>query len=161
MITEISAAISGVKAAADLAKALNDTMSQAALNEVKIGLQEKILDAHGALLAAQAAEQESDRRIADLEQQINQFNAWDAGRDRYELTAVDSGAFAYTLKPGREEGEPPHWLCPTCFNRRIKSLFQFENNLPREGRDWLARWKCHTCSSTLTLYQGLRPGETQ
>lgn len=159
MITEITAALTGLKAALDLAKGLNDTLSQAAINEIKISLQQKILEAQGALLAAQGAEQESDKRIGELETQIAKLNAWDAGRDRYVLTAVDVGAFAYTPKPGSEDEEPPHWLCPSCFTNHRKSFLQFQNNLPRDGRDLLARWKCHTCESTLTVQQGLNPGD--
>ena len=157
MIAEISAGLGSLKTAKDLIVGLNAALTQAAVAELKISLQGTILEAQSALLAAQDAEAANARSIADLEQEIVRLKDWSAEKERYELKAVDAGAFAYMPKEGMEGSEPPHWLCTRCFGEGRKSIIQFENNLPTDGRDSFERWKCSACGGTLTTAQGTRP----
>lgn len=161
MIAEIAAGISGLKSAADLVKTLQATATQATVNEVKIGLQQHIMEAQTALFAAQQAETATTGRIRDLEQQIVEFKDWSRDAERYELKAIDRGCFAYMPKAGVENGEPPHWLCANCFNRRHKSFLQFKGqDQDRPGvRASTSTYGCDTCKATLKVNYTRKPSE--
>lgn len=161
MLAEISAGLSSLKAAADIIKGLNAANTQAAITEVKIGLQKLVFEAREALAAAQAAQASALQRIHDLEQEIVQLKDWDGEKQRYQLNTIDSGAVAYTLKPGMENGEPPHWLCANCFNRRHKSFLQFK------GQDWRpsgsrgdhSTYGCDACTATFKVFYTKMPSK--
>jgi hypothetical protein len=161
MIAEIAAGLSGLKAASDIVKSLQATATQSAINDVKIGLQQHIMEAHTALMAAQMAEATASGRIRDLEQQIVELKDWEADKQRYQLQAIDRGCFAYMPKPGMEVGEPPHWLCANCFNRRHKSFLQFKGrDQDRPGhRADTSNYGCDTCKATLKVYYTRKPSE--
>lgn len=121
-ITEISAGLSGLKAAKEILQALQGIKSATELNAVKIDLQGHILEAQQGLFAAQQLEAESARRIAELESEIVGLKEWAAERERYELKRYHPGALAYSLKPQMAQGEPPHRLCTHCFHAGKKSI---------------------------------------
>ena len=89
---------------------------------------------------------------------------WAAEQERYTLHAVDSGAFAYALKPGVEATEPPHWLCPQCFHQQRKSILQFDSQPPiRPGqrRGDYRRWVCSACEHALMVEHTKNPANTK
>jgi Zn finger protein HypA/HybF involved in hydrogenase expression len=161
MIAEITAGLSGLKSASDIIKTLQTTATQATVNEVKIGLQQHIMEAQTALFAAQQAETASAGRIRDLEQQIVEMKDWSREAERYQLQAIDRGCLAYVPKSGMENGEPPHWLCASCFNRRHKSFLQFKGrDQDRPGhRADTSNYGCDTCKATLKVHYGRKPSE--
>ncbi|WP_312313151.1 hypothetical protein [Sphingobium yanoikuyae] len=128
MLTEISAGLNSLKAAKDILQALNGIQSAVAVNEVKFNLQSLLLNAQQSLFAAQEAQAAAAKRIADLEQQIVRLKDWSAEKGRYQLRDVGRGSFAYVVKPGMEQGEPPHWLCTNCFDHGRKSFMQSKGN---------------------------------
>lgn len=160
MIAEIAAGLSGLKSAADLVKTLQATATQATINEVKIGLQQHIMEAQTALFAAQQAETATTVRIRDLEQQIVEFKDWTREAERYELKAIDRGCFAYMPKAGMENGEPPHWLCTNCFNKRQKSFLQFKGQDQDRGtRGIMSTYACDTCKGSLKVHYTRDPAK--
>jgi hypothetical protein len=48
--------------------------------------------------------------------------------ERYHLTMPSAGVYAYGLKPGMEQDEPPHLLCANCFTQSEKSILQFSQD---------------------------------
>jgi hypothetical protein len=147
MIAEISAGISSLKTAKELVQGLNSLKTEAALNEVKINLQSLILDAQQGLFAGQEAQSAAAERIRQLEQKLMEFENWTAESERYELADAGQGTMAYRLKPGMENGEPPHWLCATCFQDRKKSHLHKEDQFP--GRNTVLR--CMPCRTELII----------
>lgn len=151
-LAEIAAGFEALKAAAGLVQALNASATQATINEVKLELQQRLLDAQRALLAAQEAEATTTARMRDLEQQIVKFEDWEREKQRYELKAIAPGAFAYVPKAGMENGDPPHWLCANCFENRRKSIYQ---KLPGSSAQTALRiptsYECGTCKSKVSL----------
>lgn len=159
MLAEIGAGLGSLKAAMDLAKGLSAANTQATLNDIKIELQSRILEAQEALASAREASTSDAQRIRDLEQAIVQFKDWEAEKQRYRLTAVDPGAFAYTHKPGMEDGEPPHWLCAGCFEKRQRSFLQTRGHVMPDGRRLdKARWGCNSCKGEILVYYTRKPG---
>ncbi len=159
MLGEIAAGLSSLKAASDIIKGLNAAGTQAAINDVKLGLQNHIFEAREALAAAQEAQSTALSRIRDLEQEIVHLKDWEGEKQRYQLADVDRGAFAYIPKPGMENGEPPHWLCTNCFNRNQKSFLQYKGqDVTRNGvRDVTATYGCDACKATIKVSYTRKP----
>lgn len=140
MIGEIGAGLGSLKAAADILKGLNAAHTQAAINEVKISLQGHIFEAREALSAAQEAQATALGRVRELEMEIVQLKDWEAEKQRYQLEKLPPGILIRRLKPGMENGEPPHEICANCYNKDVKSLLHVTGQ--GNGR---THWKCHSC----------------
>ena len=123
-VVELGGALGGLKAAMDIAKGLNATAGAVAINDAKIQLQSAILEAQGALLAAQESQTANLKRIDELETKIVKLDAWESEKKRYELREFPTGVLAYVLKENDQSSEPPHRVCPQCYQESHKSLLQ-------------------------------------
>lgn len=161
MMNELAAGFGSLNAAMELLKTLNSANTQAKLNEVKLSLQQSILEGQSALSAARENQLAASDRIRQLEQQIMQFEHWEAEAERYELKAIYNGAFAYMHKEGMDNGEPPHWLCATCFENRKKSILQTRGQMysKEQGRSQYANWACNTCRGEVLVAYTRKPSE--
>ena len=148
MIAEISAGLSGLKAAKDMIQALHGIQSAVAINDVKFALQGHLLEAQQGLFAAQEAQSAAAKRIAELEQQIVQLKDWEGEKQRYELKDTGQGSLAYALKEVVEGGEPAHWLCPHCYENRKKSILKHEKL--SAGR--CETLSCHPCGLEIVTH---------
>ena len=149
--TELMGAYQGLKIGLGMLQGLNAAAKEAAINEVKVQLTQHIIEAQQALTAAGMAQADAAEKICALEQQIVQFENWQAERERYELADTGQGSLAYRLKSVVEDGEPPHWLCPHCYEGRKKSIMKHEK-LPVGRCDTLV---CHPCGLELVV-RGVR-----
>ena len=149
--TELMGAYQGLKIGLGMLQGLNAAAKEAAINEVKVQLTQHIIEAQQALTAAGMAQADAAEKIRTLEQQIVQFENWQAERERYELKDTGQGSLAYALKEGVEPSEPPHWLCPHCYEGRKKSIMKHEK-LP-VGRCYTL--VCHPCGLELVA-KGIR-----
>jgi hypothetical protein len=159
---EIMAAFQGLKTGLGMLQALNATAKAAAINEVKVQLTQHILDAQQALTAAGMAQSDDAQRIANLEQQIADMGDWETEKQRYQLKAIDTGAFAYMHKTGMECGEPAMWLCQTCFEKRHRSPLQFRGQDAGSGgpgRGTHSRWGCNHCKSEVVVHYRRNPAK--
>jgi hypothetical protein len=133
MVAEVFAGLTALKTAFDIARGLKDIDDATRRHAAIIELQEKIL-------AAQSEQASLVERVGELKSRVAQLEAWDRDKARYQLTDIGGGGglHAYTLRPGMENGEPPH---------NLKSILQPEARSP--GRcDVLA---CNRCGSDLYL----------
>lgn len=117
MAAELIAGLGIFKSMLDTAKGLKDINDTAIRNTAIIELQEHILTAR----EKQATLLE---RVSNLEKEVADFEAWDAEKQRYNLTDFGGGTFAYTLKPEAGEGEPAHSICAACYQKGHKSILQ-------------------------------------
>ena len=117
MASEILAGFGAFKAMLDIAKGLKDISDATIRNAVAIELQEKIL-------IAQEEQSALIERVRELEIQVAEFETWDAEKQRYELTDFGGGTLAYVLKPSVTGVEPPHRICPACYQSGHKSILQ-------------------------------------
>lgn len=115
MVGEVIGGISALKSAFDLTRGLKDIDDRVKLNEARMELQEKILD-------AQQAQSTLQEKLAELEKEVTRLKAWDADKQRYKLTEMCPEVLAYTLKEGMENGEPAHSLCTSCYQSNVKSI---------------------------------------
>lgn len=125
MTAEIAAALTSLKAAAEIAKAMIGLHDAATIQAKIIELNREILSAQASALAANEAQSALLQRVGDLEKEIADMKAWETEREKYELKQVgERGAFAYTLKEQSGTSEPSHSLCPNCYEDGRKSILQ-------------------------------------
>lgn len=160
-LSAIASAASGFKVAIDIAKGMQALNTSTEVRQKTSELLDAVVDARFALLEASDAQAALLERIKQLEGTIATFESWEGEKQRYELRAIDRGAFAYMHKPGCEGNEPAMWLCSTCFERRQKSVLQFRaqdvGSGGSAGRGQQSRWGCNTCKSEVTVYYGRSP----
>jgi hypothetical protein len=80
-------------------------------------------------------------------EQLARFEKWETEEQRYQLKDFGGNTFAYELKPEAAQGEPPHIICPNCYQKRQKSILQ------GRGKDALQRdmYHCPSCENEFNL----------
>jgi hypothetical protein len=127
MIDELLLASQSVQALMTLLKAAQHLSNY---NEIVAAVSEvnaKLMQANTVALSSQEKQASLTNRITELEIQLRELENWENEAQRYQLTKLASGAYAFSLKPGMEKAEPPHYLCATCMNQRKKSILQPHN----------------------------------
>lgn len=123
-IGAIAGALQSIKVASDLvkgaiglrdAKIIEDRLKAVVGNLIEA--QVRVLEAQATISALLDSERELKRKIAEFEE-------WAAEKQRYELVGLVDGALAYAAKEAMRGPEPPHYLCPACFQRKEKSIMQ-------------------------------------
>ncbi len=140
-VTAIVTAMSGLKAATDIAKGIFDIKSISEVQGKVIELQSVILVAQGSAMAAQSEQYSLQEKVRQLETDLAKLQSWETERDRYQLEELPPGILVYRLKPGFENGVPPHRICATCYNRGSKSLLHITDR-----GNGLTNGKCYSCS---------------
>jgi hypothetical protein len=125
MYTEITATIQSVKALYSLVKAThglsNSTEVLAAVNEI----QQKLMDANGAALASQEKQASLAQRVRELETQLREAEDWNTQMQRYQLVEFpDTKTLALKLRADMANGEPIHYLCRACADKKQKTTLQ-------------------------------------
>ncbi|MBB3231689.1 hypothetical protein [Halomonas stenophila] len=108
---EVGAAVTGLKAAIQAAKAIKDVNDQAELNAAVAEIMEKLASSQsdlGALLAEHHELIEENRQLKEKLEKQQRFN-------KYRLEWTEGG---YLIMPLRDEYvtdvEPSHVICPKC-----------------------------------------------
>lgn len=116
--------IQSLKAVTDIAKALVGIRDAAVFRERVAEMNREIIAAQSSALAAQQYQSTLLERVNELEKQVTDLEARDAEKERYILTEVRPGAYAYASKESASTLEPPHYLCTNCYPERHKSILQ-------------------------------------
>lgn len=124
MYTEISAAIQSTKSALELVKAARGLSNYSELLTAVTEVQIKLTDAIASELASQEKQALLAERVRELEKRISEFESWENHMQKYALLEFTTKALAYALKPGMENGEPMHYLCTACVDKRQRSTLQ-------------------------------------
>jgi hypothetical protein len=157
--SEISAGISSLRLAYDIARGMKDVADATERNGKILELQGAIMDAQAGAIQAQQAHSADVQRIRDLEAEIAGLKAWDGEKQRYVLQSVGNGAFVYALKAGMENGEPPHWLCTNCYTRREKSFLQRTDTAG--ARPVERTWACPVCKGKVAIGYKRNPADPE
>ncbi len=124
MYAEITAAFQSAKAAVALIKATqglsNSTEVLTAVNDVQM----KLSDAIASALASQEKQASLAERVRDLETQLRDIEDWKSQMQRYKFIQFPTGTLAYQLKPEMANGEPIHYLCTACVDKKKKTTLQ-------------------------------------
>ena len=138
MIAEISATWTALNAAAKAAASALKTVEDVKAKEAIADIQNSLIDVQAKLLTIQSQYEDLTEVKQQLEEKIMQYEKWDAEAARYKLQEVAKGIFVYVLQGDHASGEPIHWLCPNCFQKREKSI------LSKPAVDY-ANYRCHRC----------------
>ena len=140
----IGGVANSLNVALNITKALLGIRDQALVQEKVVELLGVIATAYQANMDGQLAHLALVDRNRELEQRIIDMEDWKTEKQRYQLQNLPhSGASAYAAKPGMEAGEPPHWICATCFEDGKKSILQPETRHPGRASVLV----CHRCGS--------------
>jgi hypothetical protein len=151
----MSGMITSLKAAAELTQIAINARDAGIVRAKVIELQGQIVTAQTCAMAAQADHSTMLNLVGELEKQVADLKAWDAEKQKYHLTKVapTSEVLAYTLKEGGGVSEPRHYLCPNCYQDRIKSILQPETRMPYTAKVLV----CQRCGSDLYVHGHWRP----
>jgi hypothetical protein len=127
MISEITAAVQGAKALGDILKATHELKDSNTLVAAVSDHYAKLIVAQTAVMASHEKQLTLTNRVSDLEKKIVELEDWNREAERYKLTELCTDVVAFTLKPGMENGEPPHKLCTACFGKRQKGYLNRTN----------------------------------
>lgn len=144
------AAVTGsLKTASETVKSMINLRDTAVFQAKAIELQGQISTALADAISAYEAQTAALQRVHTLEAEIASFETWDTEKGRYELKSVTfRGAMVFMLKPDARGSEPPHWLCPNCYQNRKKGFFQPTGAML--GRD--AVYGCSSCKATFAAH---------
>lgn len=143
----IQAALGSIKAMTDITNALLQLKIGSEVQSKVIELNAKILSAQTDAAAALTDQFTLLEQVSDLKKQIAELETWNTEKQRYQLTEIGAGVFAYTLKPGVDDAGPAHKICEKCYGDRHVSVLQAETRMP--GR--ISLLVCHNCGSELVL----------
>ena len=146
---EISAGVTSLRAALDIAKAMIGLRDAEAFRSKSIELQQVIMDALTQGIEAREAYAAQLNRVRALETEVASLKAWDTEKQNYELKKCGEGAVAYMLKPDARGTKPPHWLCPNCYTKGEKS-FLSATGAAGGGRGF--QYKCGNCGTQTACY---------
>ncbi len=137
------AIMSPLKSAGEMAQGLIEIRDTVKFGDAIIKLQAQIMAAQQGALAAHQREAAMAEEIRDLKTRMTELEAWDAEKQRYELTNFGRETFAYVLKPSMSGGEPSHRICPACYQKGHKSILQFRHQTAT-GQD---KYACPACKT--------------
>ena len=122
MIADSVSAVSGIKAALDIAKGVSALKGEVEINQAIISIQRTLLDAQESALADKQIIGELRGRLTDIERAEQSRSDRQRDMARYRLTKSPMGAYFYELRPEMAEGEVTHRLCATCYQEGRKSI---------------------------------------
>jgi len=141
-ITTISGAIGSLKLASDIAKTLIEAKSVSEIQGKVIELQSAILAAQSSAFAAQSEQALAIQKVRELEEQITSIKAWEAQKERYQLTSPWGNATTmYALKEAMSNGEPPHYICTKCYEDGKRMILQVISG------DGYEKYSCPSCKA--------------
>jgi len=71
--------------------------------------------------------------IDNLKKEITRFETWDTQKSRYKLYSPWDSAVVYAITEANSNGEPPHWICPQCYEDRKRSFLNSRHD--KNGRE--------------------------
>ncbi len=141
----IGAAITGLRTATDIVKTILDINKNIEINAKVIDLQTVILGLQSSLLGIQNDFAGVLAQRDDLKKTLQQEDQWKDVEARYKLHEVDDDLFVYVSIDAKNPGIAPHWLCPNCFTKRVKSIIQMYNQ-----NDMGRYYHCPECKTRYT-----------
>lgn len=141
MYAEFTAACQSAKVLYELIKATKEFSNSAQILTAVSEVQQKLMDANAAALTSQAEQATLIERVRELETKLRGVEDWENQMQRYELIEFPTKTLAYKLKPAMANGEPIHYLCPTCADKKKKITLQ------PSGRQLY----CHECKFNIRI----------
>jgi len=149
MLTEFLGAAQSVKALGELLRAAKELSNY---NEIVAAVSEvntKLMQAQVVGIASLEKQQAQSTEIGNLEKEIAELKNWQREMERYELHKFVTGSFAFVVKVASENGEPSHFICTVCADKRQKTILQ-----PVKDGRYL---RCNPCGSEIKVLHSPTP----
>lgn len=121
---DVTSALSTISAIGELTKLIISGKIDAEVEAKAAELNNAVLSLQGTLFSLQSQNQELLKEKDRLESELVKMANWDKEAQRYQLHELCSGVFVYALKEDPDNAEPPHYLCPNCYQEHRKSILQ-------------------------------------
>lgn len=157
VLAETSAALSGLKAAYDIAKGIQALNTSTEVRQATSEMLDALITARTQAFEAVETEASRLKQIRDLEAEIVRLKAWDGEKQRYQLKRFYPGTYAYELKLEMAAGEPTHRLCASCYGRGEKAILQAMAK-SEQGR---RIHQCPSCRTEITIGQEMMDGASE
>lgn len=154
MYTEITAAFQSAKAAVALIKATKELSTSNEILTAVNDVQMKLSEAIAAALASQGREAALVAEVTDLKTKLRDIEDWRSQMQRYELVEFpDTKALALKLRADMANGEPIHYLCRACADKKQKTTLQPLNRYLHcpESRTHIIRQEADPPHPTITF----------
>jgi aspartate oxidase len=151
-ISALLAAIPGLtKAGIDIASASDEAKRNAQLIE----FQRVIIQLQSSIASVQIQNASLLRDKEQLQRELTQLEHWASEKDRYKMITVFQTATVYSLLESKSNGEPPHYICPKCYQHGQKMMLQ-----PSKASSGFLHFSCPSCKFDIpTGYRGIGPIE--
>ena len=123
-VTDPVSLIAGLSSLAKIVGDIAATSDAAKRNALLIEFQRALIDAQSVTATEQVKNAQLVARNQELEAECTRLKAWSAEAERYTLTEISRGVFAYVELGGKEKMQSTVKLCTNCFERREKSVLQ-------------------------------------
>jgi hypothetical protein len=138
---QAAAVITSLKTVGEIATAMKDVKDATVFQTKAFELTREIMSAQQAAMSSMMAQQAMISEIADLKKQLADLEAWSKEKERYALVDHGCGTYTRSLKLNLANGEPPHRLCPQCFENGTKGILQ-SHGIYGLGREKVECLKC-------------------
>jgi len=136
---EIAGGFASLKAVKDLLKGAYDAKVDADVKAKVYEAMERLGSALDTMQDLRAANYELLEANNALKQQIADARVWADKIAPYKLTKTAGGAVVYKF-----DGEPSHYACPSCFNKRELHILQ-------DNRTFRGLYRCTGCEETFPV----------
>jgi hypothetical protein len=144
MPSEFALFLQGVKGTLDVAKGLKSAYDQHTIVQAQSEIIEKLLALQMDALSLQEKHSALIHEKEELEKKVLEAQKWSETESQYELKQVVPGKIVRSYKKPSESTDPPHWLCPNCWEDKKKSVLQGHLNM---GDAW--DFSCLRCRFTV------------
>src|SRR5260221_647676 len=151
-MTTIGAAITSLRLLKDVAQTMVGLRDAQAFQAKLIEFNTALMDAQASVFSVNEERTALIEKVRDLETKVMKLEAWEAQRERYKLETLPPGVFVLTLKPEMAEGEPPHHICQTCYQRGTKSILHSD-----QYHNGIHHLTCHECDTKLQVGHFVAP----
>lgn len=140
MLAEAAAAITSLRSASDIARAMVDVRDASKLNSQIAELQQAIISAQVQAITLAEKNFALSTRVQELEAECKRLADWSEESRKYEIREVADGIFVYLSAFDDTDLGSAQKVCPNCFNKGTKSILQQSGEaLRRIGLN------CHAC----------------
>lgn len=122
MVGLATSALGLLKGATDIANDIKDLVEKP---DIDTGATKQLVsDLLDRLIRLQAEQLALKGTVMDLQEEMRRVDRFEAEAARYALQRTELGALVYELQDSQANGQPPHCICATCYEKRIKSILQ-------------------------------------
>lgn len=154
-ILAVEAALTSLKAAVDITKAMAGVMDATKVQTLKFEIQQALIEAQSLTASAQMEQLSLIGRVSAAEAEVARLKEWKTQEGAYKLEEIPNSAFVYVSQPTGDAAATEVWLCPKCFGEQRHGVLTYGG----QSKDhYASTWRCITCKTTIETEAECKPG---